>query len=104
MKVARVVAAAVLLLSGGAAAQDGGKVISNTTISLTISLGTATPGGGLCRPTPMARSAWPLTSASQVPASTSVRSFRRVPNPIMDSHLGPTDKVHSVEMPLARAG
>ena len=32
------------------------------------------------------------------------RGFRRVPNPIMDSHLGPTDKVHSVEMPLARAG
>lgn len=32
------------------------------------------------------------------------RGFRRVPNPIMDAHLGPTDKVHSVEMPLARAG
>lgn len=24
------------------------------------------------------------------------RGFRRVPNPIMDAHLGPTDKVHSV--------
>uniref|UniRef100_UPI0025B8F014 TAXI family TRAP transporter solute-binding subunit n=1 Tax=Bradyrhizobium sp. TaxID=376 RepID=UPI0025B8F014 len=34
--------AAVLLLAGGAAAQDGGNAISTTTISL----GTATPGGG----------------------------------------------------------
>ena len=32
-------------------------------------------------PTPMARSAWPLISASQVPASTSVRRRRRVPGP-----------------------
>ena len=46
MNIARVVAAAVLLLSGSAAAQDGGKVIPKTTIRLTISLGTATPGGG----------------------------------------------------------
>ena len=42
MNFARVVGAAVLLLSGSAAAQDGGKVIPKTTISL----GTATPGGG----------------------------------------------------------
>ena len=32
----------LLLLAGGAAAQDGGKTITKTTISL----GTATPGGG----------------------------------------------------------
>lgn len=32
------------------------------------------------------------------------RGFRRVPNPIMDAHLGPTPKVQSVEMPLAREG
>ena len=38
----RIVGAAVLLLAGSAAAQDGGKVIPKTTISL----GTATPGGG----------------------------------------------------------
>ena len=37
-----IVGAAVLLLTGSAAAQDGGKVIQKTTISL----GTATPGGG----------------------------------------------------------
>jgi len=37
-----IVCAAVLLLAGGAAAQDGGNAISTTTISL----GTATPGGG----------------------------------------------------------
>ena len=42
MNIARVVSAAVLLLAGSAAAQDGGKTISKTTISL----GTATPGGG----------------------------------------------------------
>ena len=42
MNIAGVVGAAVLLLSGSAAAQDGGKVIPKTTISL----GTATPGGG----------------------------------------------------------
>jgi TRAP transporter TAXI family solute receptor len=42
MNIARVAGAAVLLLSGSAAAQDGGKVIPKTTISL----GTATPGGG----------------------------------------------------------
>ncbi len=42
-----VCAAAVLLLAGGAAAQEGGKVISREPISkTTISLGTATPGGG----------------------------------------------------------
>ena len=34
--------ASVLLLAGGAAAQDGGRIIQKTTISL----GTATPGGG----------------------------------------------------------
>ena len=42
MNIARVVSAAVLLLAGNAAAQDGGKTISKTTITL----GTATPGGG----------------------------------------------------------
>ena len=42
MKFAKTVAAAVLLLAGSAAAQDGGKAIQKTTISL----GTATPGGG----------------------------------------------------------
>lgn len=46
MNIAGVVGVAVLLLSGSAAAQDGGKVIQKTTISLTITLGTATPGGG----------------------------------------------------------
>jgi TRAP transporter TAXI family solute receptor len=42
MNFARVVCAGVLLLAGSAAAQDGGKAIQKTTISL----GTATPGGG----------------------------------------------------------
>jgi TRAP transporter TAXI family solute receptor len=42
MKPTQIVCAAILLLAGGAAAQDGGKAISKTTISL----GTATPGGG----------------------------------------------------------
>lgn len=42
MKLTSMVCAAILLLSGGAAAQEGGKAISKTTISL----GTATPGGG----------------------------------------------------------
>src|SRR3954469_18534250 len=37
-----IVGAAVLLLAGSAAAQDGGKVIPK----ITITLGTATPGGG----------------------------------------------------------
>src|ERR1700754_3538078 len=37
-----IVGAATLLLAGSAAAQDGGKVIPRTTITL----GTATPGGG----------------------------------------------------------
>ena len=32
------------------------------------------------------------------------RGFRRVPNPILDAHLGVTPKVQSVEMPLAREG
>ncbi|MGY3617018.1 TAXI family TRAP transporter solute-binding subunit [Bradyrhizobium sp. USDA 10063] len=41
MKIALMVCAAILL-TGGAAAQEGGKTISKTTISL----GTATPGGG----------------------------------------------------------
>src|SRR5258708_3195781 len=41
MNITRIACAAVLLL-GNAAAQDGGKVIQKTTISL----GTATPGGG----------------------------------------------------------
>src|SRR5664279_2434633 len=42
MKSAATVAAVVLLLAGTAAAQDGGKAIQKTTVSL----GTATPGGG----------------------------------------------------------
>src|SRR5476649_2257682 len=42
MNVAKTVAAIVLVLAGSAAAQDGGKAIPKTTISL----GTATPGGG----------------------------------------------------------
>ncbi len=42
MNFARVVCAGVLLLAGSVAAQDGGKAIQKTTISL----GTATPGGG----------------------------------------------------------
>src|SRR3979490_2094676 len=42
MNINLIVCAGVLLLAGGAAAQDGGKAISKTTISL----GTATPGGG----------------------------------------------------------
>ena len=42
MKFTHIVCAGVLLLAGSAAAQEGGKVISKTTISL----GTATPGGG----------------------------------------------------------
>jgi uncharacterized protein len=42
MKFAHMVCAGVLLIVGGAAAQDGGKAIQKTTISL----GTATPGGG----------------------------------------------------------
>ncbi|MBR1123134.1 TAXI family TRAP transporter solute-binding subunit [Bradyrhizobium lablabi] len=42
MKLAHVVCAGVMLLTSAAAAQEGGKAISKTTISL----GTATPGGG----------------------------------------------------------
>jgi TRAP transporter TAXI family solute receptor len=42
MKFAHMVCAGVLLLAGSAAAQEGGKAIQKTTISL----GTATPGGG----------------------------------------------------------
>ncbi|HWZ06898.1 MAG TPA: TAXI family TRAP transporter solute-binding subunit [Bradyrhizobium sp.] len=42
MNITRVICAGVLLLAGGAAAQEGGKPIQKTTISL----GTATPGGG----------------------------------------------------------
>jgi uncharacterized protein len=42
MNIARVVCASVLLLAGTAVAQEGGKAIQKTTISL----GTATPGGG----------------------------------------------------------
>jgi uncharacterized protein len=37
---------AVVLLAGGAAAQEGGKAISETNSKTTITLGTATPGGG----------------------------------------------------------
>jgi TRAP transporter TAXI family solute receptor len=42
MNIARIVCAGVLLLAGSAAAQDGGRAIQKTTITL----GTATPGGG----------------------------------------------------------
>jgi hypothetical protein len=42
MNIARVVCAGVLLLAGSAAAQQGGNAIQKTTITL----GTATPGGG----------------------------------------------------------
>jgi uncharacterized protein len=42
MNIARVICAGLLVLSSGAMAQDGGKPIQRTTISL----GTATPGGG----------------------------------------------------------
>jgi hypothetical protein len=42
MKFSKIVCAGVLLLAGGALAQEGGKAIQKTTISL----GTATPGGG----------------------------------------------------------
>ena len=42
MNVVGMVGATLLLLAGSAAAQDGGKIIPKTTISL----GTATPGGG----------------------------------------------------------
>jgi TRAP transporter TAXI family solute receptor len=42
MKLAQIASAAIILLAGTAAAQDGGKAITRTTISL----GTATPGGG----------------------------------------------------------
>jgi uncharacterized protein len=46
MNIARVVSAVVLLLAGNAAAQDGGKDIQKAIQKTTISLGTATPGGG----------------------------------------------------------
>ena len=42
MNIARIICAGVMMLAGSAAAQDGGKAIQKTTISL----GTATPGGG----------------------------------------------------------
>src|SRR4030081_794501 len=42
MNITRVICAGVLLLAGSAAAQEGGKAIQKTTVSL----GTATPGGG----------------------------------------------------------
>ena len=42
MNIASIVYAGILLLAGSAAAQDGGKTIQKTTITL----GTATPGGG----------------------------------------------------------
>ena len=47
MKFAVMIWAGALLLSGGAVAQDGGKVVTDmTNANTTISLGTATPGGG----------------------------------------------------------
>src|SRR4051794_17689505 len=47
MKLAHIAYAGMLLLAGGAAAQDGAKSAGDMTITkTTISLGTATPGGG----------------------------------------------------------
>src|ERR1700729_3091021 len=46
MNIARIVCAGILLAAGSAAAQDGGKTIPTSTQKTTISLGTATPGGG----------------------------------------------------------
>lgn len=47
MRNALMACAGLFLLAGAGAAQEGGKAMSNTTISsTTISLGTATPGGG----------------------------------------------------------
>src|SRR3984893_4696488 len=47
MKLVHIVCAGALLLAGSAVAQDGGKTITNAAIAkTTISLGTATPGGG----------------------------------------------------------
>jgi TRAP transporter TAXI family solute receptor len=47
MSIARVLCTGLLLLAGSAAAQDGGKTIQDKIIQkTTISLGTATPGGG----------------------------------------------------------
>ncbi|MDH2343369.1 TAXI family TRAP transporter solute-binding subunit [Bradyrhizobium sp. SSUT77] len=46
MRFAITILLGVALLLSSAAAQTGGKAIPTTTLSLTISLGTATPGGG----------------------------------------------------------
>jgi TRAP transporter TAXI family solute receptor len=46
MKLAHIACAGILVLAGAAAAQDGGKNISTPNSKTTISLGTATPGGG----------------------------------------------------------
>ena len=47
MKFAVMICAGALLLSGGAVAQQGGKSVTDmTNAKTTISLGTATPGGG----------------------------------------------------------
>src|SRR5476649_2175558 len=46
MNIARVVCAGFLLAACSAAAQDGGKTIQTSNQKTTISLGTATPGGG----------------------------------------------------------
>jgi TRAP transporter TAXI family solute receptor len=46
MKLAHIACAGILLLAGGAIAQDGGKNTSMPISKTTISLGTATPGGG----------------------------------------------------------
>jgi uncharacterized protein len=47
MNIVAIVCAGVVMLAGSAAAQQGGKTIQNTAIqNTTISLGTATPGGG----------------------------------------------------------
>jgi uncharacterized protein len=46
MNIARVVCVGVLLVTGSAAAQEGGKTIQTAIQKTTISLGTATPGGG----------------------------------------------------------
>ncbi|WP_431201584.1 TAXI family TRAP transporter solute-binding subunit [Bradyrhizobium betae] len=46
MRFASIVLLAAALLASPAAAQTGGNAISATTLSVTLSLGTATPGGG----------------------------------------------------------
>lgn len=46
---------------------------------------------------------WQHQSLAIDPAHAA-RGFKRIANPIMDSHFAPTEKVHSVEMPMAAKG